>query len=67
MLTETELLATIDNFRQQNGDMTETQFGMKAVGDFNFVSDLRTGARSPRLKTVRKVIAFMDNYQGRKK
>lgn len=66
MLTETELLDRIDAFRKDHGDMFETEFGLLAVGDPNFVGEVRTRARSPRMKTVRKVIEFMATYTGDK-
>lgn len=65
MITETELLQQIDDFCTRHA-MPETTFGMAVLGDFNFVDDLRTRARSPKLKTVKKVIEFMEDYLGEK-
>lgn len=39
--------------------MTPTRFGREAVGDPNFVQDLRDG-REPRSATVRRVTAFIE-------
>ena len=39
-------------------DCTETKFGVDALGDPNFVKDLRAG-REPRRKTVQKVRDFI--------
>lgn len=63
MLTETDLLQQIEAFCQRNA-MTDTAFGKAVLGDFNFVEDLRTGGRSPKLKTVKKVIEFMEDHIG---
>ncbi len=65
MITEAELLRQIEEFCTRHG-MPYTSFGMAALGDFNFVDDLRTHARSPKLKTVRKVVEFMEDYLGDK-
>ena len=44
--------------------MTSTRFGREAVGDPNFVRDLREG-REPRSATVRRVTAFIEACNGR--
>jgi hypothetical protein len=61
MITEAELLSQIEKFCADR-KLTETAFGMMVLGDFSLVDDLRTRARSPRLKTVRKIIDFMETY-----
>lgn len=66
MLTETELLQDIEAFCKLH-TMPETTFGSLALADFNFVDDLRTKARSPKLKTVKKVVEFMKTYTPEKK
>lgn len=39
--------------------MTPTRFGREAVGDPNFVQDLRDG-REPRSRTVKRVTAYIE-------
>lgn len=66
MITETELLSRIEAFCKEHG-MPETSFGMRVLGDFNLVEDLRTSSRSPRLKTVNKILTFIDTYKPEKR
>lgn len=66
MINEAQLLATIDSFLALHA-MPETTFGMSVLGDFNLVDDLRTGGRSPKLKTVNKIVEFMETYTPEKK
>lgn len=56
-----QFLSEIDAFMATRA-MTQTQFGVKAVGDSSFVPRLREGA-SPRIDTVEKVRAFMASYK----
>ncbi len=53
------LLARVERFLSRTG-MKPSTFGMVAVGDPNFVYQLREG-REPRRKTVQKVIDWMAN------
>jgi hypothetical protein len=62
MIDENELLQTIDAFRAKHNGMPETEFGRLAMNDFSFVEDLRSKCRSPKLKTVKKLVEFMENY-----
>ena len=39
-----------------------TRFGRDAVGDPNFIFDLRDG-RDPREKTIRRVLAYLDQVE----
>ena len=41
--------------------MSPSEFGERAVGDRNFLGDVRRG-RSPRLATADRVLAFMEAY-----
>lgn len=66
MMTETELLSQIEAFCELH-NMTHTAFGLAVLGDFSFVEDLRTRARSPKLKTVNKVLEFMKTYNPEKR
>ena len=43
--------------------MTPTRFGREALGDPNFVLNLKDG-REPRLKTVRRVEAYLNANEG---
>lgn len=58
MLTGESFLANIEAFLERTG-MTATAFGLEAVGDRNFVGDLRQG-RMPSLRLVEKVSAYID-------
>ncbi len=57
MTSQTTLLTRIRAFLQQH-DMTPSVFGKAALNDPGFVFDLERG-RSPSLKTVDRVEAFM--------
>jgi hypothetical protein len=37
-----------------------TEFGDRAVSDSNFLRDIQKGSRSPTLRTVDRVVAFMN-------
>jgi len=54
MITNDDFLAEIEAFLARSG-MAPTRFGADAVGDPNFVRNLRSG-RSPSLKTVDRVL-----------
>ena len=41
--------------------LTPSEFGERAIGDRKFCGDLRRG-RSPTLRTVDRVLAFMDSF-----
>lgn len=58
MLTIESVLAEIDAFRTRKG-MSESTFGWEAVGDRNFVGDLRRG-RMPGLRLLNKVSAYIE-------
>lgn len=57
-------MMTLDDFRSRveafltRSEMSASRFGREAVGDPNFVSDLRDG-RAPSLTLVNKVLAFI--------
>lgn len=52
------LIHHIDRFLRRT-KISPTKFGREAVGDPNFVLDLRDG-REPRSATVRRVMAYID-------
>jgi hypothetical protein len=56
------LLAEIDRFLNKTG-MTPTAFGKAAIGDPNFVRDLR-GGREPRSRLITRAQEFMRGYTG---
>lgn len=56
-----QLLARIDGFLAKH-KMSESQFGIDALNDKNFVPQLRDG-RDIRFGTAAKVIAFMDAHE----
>ena len=56
---ERELAAFLERTR-----LAPSTFGLRAVGDGKFVSDVRRG-RSPRLVTVDRVRAYMAEYSRR--
>lgn len=51
--------AEVEGFLDE-ASMTPTAFGEKAVGDPNFVWDLRHRGRAPQANTIDKVRAFID-------
>ena len=53
------LLYAVEKFLRQT-QIAPTRFGREAVGDPRFVFDLRRG-REPRIGTVRRVQAFLEN------
>lgn len=55
-----EFLADIDTFLARSG-MSATAFGKVAVGDPNFVNDVRTG-RAPSLRLVERVYEFIRSH-----
>lgn len=58
MITTDSFRHRIETYIKRSG-MTATDFGRLAVGDCSFILQLRRG-RSPRLKTVEKVLAWID-------
>lgn len=58
VITEAELLTRIRSFLERH-DMAPTTFGRKATGEPQLISSLE-GGRSPSLKIVQRVMAFMD-------
>jgi len=56
-----DLLERIEKYLQANS-LTETAFGVKALGDPNLIRDLRDG-REPRRKTISRIIEFMDSME----
>jgi hypothetical protein len=58
MLTSDQFLAEIESFLAASG-MSASAFGRAAVGDPNFVGDLRTKDRMPSLRLVEKVDAYI--------
>jgi len=61
-----QLTATIEEFLAATG-MSPTVFGRKALKDPNFVFDLRSGSRSPSMRTAEKIIAFIGAHQKQQK
>lgn len=58
MLTSEAFLSEIEQFLSKSG-MSPTAFGRAAVGDPNFVPDLRNG-RMPSLRLVERVSGFIE-------
>jgi hypothetical protein len=58
MMIPTEFLATIEAFLAKAG-MTASRFGKDAVGDPNFVLDIRNG-RSPSIKVAMRALEFIE-------
>lgn len=56
--THDELLPLVERFLQRH-DMAPTRFGRDATGEADLVGTLRAG-RSPSLRLVEKIVAFMD-------
>src|SRR5882672_674318 len=54
-----ELTHNIEKFLASSG-MTPTEFGRTVLNDPNFVFDLRAGTRSPSIRTVEKIYAYLD-------
>lgn len=57
MITVAEFLSRIERFIARKG-LTESAFGKNALGDPNFVLELRRG-RSPHLRTIERVERYM--------
>ena len=51
-------LAEVETYIEAREHITATTFGREAVGDPNFVFDLRTG-RAPRITTIDQVRQYM--------
>ena len=60
MTSDEKLLSNIEQFLSKN-EMSATQFGLAAMNDGKFVFFLREG-RSPSLKTMDRVKAFMSGF-----
>jgi hypothetical protein len=58
MLTVDSLIPAIEAHLERT-KMSETAFGLAAVGDPNFIRDVRAG-REPRRRMIRKVEAYID-------
>ena len=56
-----DLKEKIDQFLTASG-MTPTEFGRAALKDPNFVFDLRSGKRSPSIRTVEKIYSYMSSH-----
>ncbi len=54
-----DLKDKIDGFLTSSG-MSPTVFGREVLNDPNFVFDLRSGKRSPSIRTVEKIYAYID-------
>lgn len=59
----TDFVARVERFLSDHG-FKASELGRLAVRDPSFVKDLRCG-RSPRLKTVDKVIKFIEHFETR--
>lgn len=57
-MTPEALLARIEAFLKARDDYSASRFGKDAVGDPNFVGDLREG-REPRRKTIERAESFL--------
>lgn len=57
MMTSADFRTRIDQFLLQSG-MSATRFGREAVGDPNFVRDLRSG-RAPTLRLAERVDLYI--------
>lgn len=60
MLTTDAFREHVETFLKSAG-ISASRFGKEAVGDPNFVSDLREG-RSPSLTLVNRVLAFIADH-----
>lgn len=61
MLSPTELRALVDRHLEETRTPPST-FGLKAVGDPNFVRNLRAG-REPRSRIRQKVVEFIEGVE----
>lgn len=57
MFTSDDFRAEVDRFLERTG-MSASRFGREALGDPNFVLDLRSG-RAPTLRVVERVSRFI--------
>lgn len=64
MLTSDSFLAQVEAFLKSGG-VKRSVFGREAVGDPNFVADLRNG-RKPSLRLVEKVDAYIKARRAQK-
>lgn len=56
----TDLLSRIEQ-HLKDSKASPTAFGMEALGDPNFVFDLRKKGRDPRLSTAQRVLDFIQS------
>lgn len=61
-MSASELLTEIEAVLTKTG-LSASKFGKEAVGDRNFVFDLREGRRDLRLSTVEKVREFIRSQE----
>lgn len=59
MPNQPELVAKVEAHLRDTG-IAASRFGLEAVGDPNFVRNLRAG-REPRSRVVSRVLAFMEH------
>ena len=57
-----KLIQKIEEFLTATG-MSPTVFGRRVLKDPNFVFDLRSGTRSPSIRTAEKIDAFIETHQ----
>lgn len=62
MTTPEALLDRIEAFLKAREDYSATKLGKDAVGDPNFVRDLRDG-REPRRKTIERAATFLEQQE----
>lgn len=64
MYDQTQLIKTIDLFLEKK-DMSPSTFGAEALNDRNFYIDLVRvkNPRSPTMKTVNKVLAYIKDHR----
>lgn len=58
MILQQELISKIEAFLMR-AEMSPTAFGKKALGDPNFVSDMREGSRAPNIRTIQAIEEFI--------
>lgn len=61
-----DLIAEIEKFIGTH-EMSESGFGRAAMGDPNFLYDIRDRGRTVQVETLEHVRAFMRNYRKRRK
>lgn len=58
MITREQFVGRVEAYLERTGSK-HFEFGREVLGDPSFVRDLRNG-RTPRLDTILKVLAFLD-------